>query len=55
MKIRKQNGFYIYMILYELSFKMNFYETSLGNDINQAFGDLNNVPATSFIKVYINM
>ena len=42
----------IHRMLHELSFDLDWYETSLGHDIKQAFGELFNVNETSFIKSY---
>ena len=43
----------IYRTLHELSFNINFYETSLGNVIKRTIGEICNVSATIFIKVCI--
>ena len=44
-----------YRILHELSFDINFCETSLRHVIKHAFGELCNVSITSIIAVYIKM
>jgi len=38
-----------------LSFSINIYETSLGNIVKHASGEVYNVSRTSFINIYTNM
>ena len=44
-----------YTTLHELSFNINFHQTSLGNDIKRVIGKLYNFSRKSFITAYVRM